>query len=122
MKKIMAYGIASLIVIVIGFLATIASMKTKTQEVRLRVTYGGDWQGAYGDTSGVVSWSGSGVLTISMERPSGTSIWVVTVNAQKMDDSGNQLTVQILDADGKVLKEASTTAPYGLAQTTWTEG
>mgnify|MGYP001080627875 CR=1 FL=1 len=119
MKKLMAYGIVLLIVIV--SLVAMVSMESKTQEVQLRVIYGGDWQGAYGDTSGVMSWSGSGALTISMERPSGTNIWVVTVNAQKMDDSGNQLTVQILDANGKILKEASTTAPYGVAQTTWIE-
>lgn len=41
----------------------------------------------------------------------------VSANAQKEDDSSEELTVQSLE-DGEVVSEQSTTAEYGVAQTT----
>lgn len=43
---------------------------------------------------------------------------IVSCNAQKMAAGGGKLTVQIV-VDGKVVKQANTTAQYGLAQVTW---
>ena len=40
---------------------------------------------------------------------------LISANAQKKDGSSNELTIQILK-DGKVVKESSTTAEYGVAQ------
>lgn len=43
---------------------------------------------------------------------------LVSGNAQKMSPGKEKLTVQIV-VDGKVVKQASTTAQYGLAQVNW---
>ena len=40
---------------------------------------------------------------------------IISANAQKQDSSSDNLTIQILK-DGKVVKEASTNAEYGVAQ------
>lgn len=39
--------------------------------------------------------------------------WVITVDARKVDGSSGRLTVRIKLRDGTVLKEASTSEPYG---------
>lgn len=85
-------------------------------EFSVRIVYDGSWQGALSVTgagsSTTESISGSG--TRSLELTGGVDI--VSVNAQKQDDSGAVLKVQILH-EGTVVSEASTNAAYGVAQT-----
>lgn len=86
------------------------------QEVVIKVEYNGDWQGAYGDVYGIVSWNGNGAKTVTLNRPSDGYLWVVSANAQKMDDLNEVLAIKIMKTDGTILKQASTSAPYGVAQ------
>lgn len=78
---------------------------------QVKIIYDGEWSGAAGDVSSINSISGSGDETIDM--PDDASF--ISANAQKKDGSSNELTIQILK-DGKVVKESSTTAEYGVAQ------
>ena len=78
---------------------------------QVTIIYDGEWSGAAGDVSSINSISGSGDETIDM--PDDASL--ISANAQKKDGSSNELTIQILK-DGKVVKESSTTAEYGVAQ------
>ena len=78
---------------------------------QVKSIYDGEWSGAAGDVSSINSISGSGDETIDM--PDDASL--ISANAQKKDGSSNELTIQILK-DGKVVKESSTTAEYGVAQ------
>ena len=78
---------------------------------QVKIIYDGEWSGAAGDVSSINSISGSGDETIDM--PDDASL--ISANAQKKDGSSNELTIQILKA-GKVVKESSTTAEYGVAQ------
>lgn len=78
---------------------------------QVKIIYDGEWSGAAGDVSSINSISGSGDETIDM--PDDVSL--ISANAQKKDGSSNELTIQILK-DGKVVKESSTTAEYGVAQ------
>ena len=78
---------------------------------QVKIIYDGEWSGAAGDVSSINSISGSGDETIDM--PDDASL--ISANAQKKDGSRNELTIQILK-DGKVVKESSTTAEYGVAQ------
>ena len=78
---------------------------------QVKIIYDGEWSGAAGDVSSINSISGSGDETIDM--PDDASL--ISANAQKQDGSSNELTIQILK-DGKVVKESSTTAEYGVAQ------
>lgn len=80
----------------------------------VRVQYSGEWQGSIGTGGSVRSIDGTGSKTIAVEG----SPTAISVNAQKQDDGSDELTVQILK-DGEVVKEASTTAEYGVAQTTY---
>ena len=54
---------------------------------------------------------------LTFDIPSNTTF--VSVTAQKMDESSDKLTVQILK-DGQVVAEKSTTAPYGVADVSTT--
>lgn len=85
-------------------------------EFSVKVLYGGPWQGALSVTgdgsSRTESISGSGTATLEITG----AVDIVSVNAQKQDDSGSTLTVQIRRG-GDVVAEASTSAGYGVAQT-----
>ena len=84
---------------------------SSAQGKQIKIIYDGEWSGAAGDTGSVNSISGSGNKTIDVDN----SAHIVSANAQKQDASSSELTIQILK-DGKVVKEASTSAEYGVAQ------
>jgi hypothetical protein len=96
--------------------APITSPSQKNRSVLVKVEYAGEWQGAYGDASGIVSWDGNGTKTIALDRPNDAYLWIVSANAQKSDDSSAVLTIKIMQTDGTILKQASTQSPYGMAQ------
>jgi hypothetical protein len=78
--------------------------------ISVRIEYEGEWSGAVGSEGSTRSVDGSGPEEIELEGdPS-----VVSANAQKQDDSADELTVQILQ-DGEIIAEESTTAAYGVA-------
>ena len=85
-------------------------------QVQIQVQYSGAWSGAYGDTGNIQSWSGTGAYTLTLDRPLGTTMWIISANAQKQDSSSDPLTISILKMDGTVLKTSSTSTAYGLAQ------
>lgn len=80
-----------------------------------KVIYDGQWQGSLTTGGSTRSIDGSGTREISVDG----SPDVISGNAQKQDDSDSKLTVQVLQ-NGDVVKEASTTAEYGLAQVSYT--
>lgn len=109
------------ITVVLGAVAIISllnSTPSRTnggiQQVIVKVSYYGSWQGAYGSTGSIVSWSGTGSYSVTLTRNS--NIWVVSANAQKMDDSRDTLTISIFSLDGTMMQSASTNAAYGIAQ------
>lgn len=123
------WSLIAIIIISILWVAVFVAIFTSTftpltgseiNRVIIKVEYNDEWQGAYGDTSGIVSWSGNGTKTVTLNRPSDAYIWIVTANAQKMSDSSNTLTIKITKTDGTVLKEASTITPYSVAQISYT--
>lgn len=85
-------------------------------EFSVRISYSGSWQGALSVTGGGSSQSesisGSGTESIEITG----DVDIISVNAQKQDDSSSDITVQILN-DGGVVSEASTSSAYGVAQT-----
>ena len=80
----------------------------------VRVDYNGDWSGSVASDGSASSIQGSGRKTISIDG----SPNVISANAQKKDDSSATLTIRILE-NGKVVKTASTSAAYGLAQVSY---
>ena len=110
-------GILVLVIVAVVLERRIAGPTSQITQVLIKVEYNGDWQGAYGDQTGIVSWNGHGSKTITLNRQSqGGSIWIISANAQKMDGSENLLKIMIMKTDGTILKKANTTAPYGMAQ------
>lgn len=85
-------------------------------EYSIRISYSGSWQGAVSvagaGSSQTESISGSGTRTVEITG----SVDIISVNAQKQDDSSARITVQILH-NGEVIAESSTASPYGVAQT-----
>lgn len=84
--------------------------------LEVRIVYSGEWAGALSVTgdgsSDLRSIQGSGPTTIDVPDDA----QIVSVNAQKQDDSSKEITVQII-RDGEVIAESSTNAEYGVAQT-----
>lgn len=80
---------------------------------QVRISYDGDWSGSLGAGGSVRSVDGSGTETFDIEED---DPFVVSANAQKQDSGSGELTVQILE-DGEVVSEQSTSAEYGVAQT-----
>ena len=120
-RNLLIFGTVWTVILIILVWIIVASLfvavvTPKVKQVYIKVEYAGEWQGAYGDQSGIVSWSGTGTKTVTLSRPGDAYMWIVSANAQKMDDSNDVLTIKIMKTDGTILKEASTTAPYGVAQ------
>lgn len=92
-----------------------AGTSSADAEFGVRVVYSGEWQGAVSVTesgsSRSESISGVGTRTVDL----GDDVDIVSVNAQKQDDSSEELRVQIL-RDGEVVAEANTNSAYGVAQ------
>jgi hypothetical protein len=89
----------------------------QVSEFGVRISYSGGWQGALSVTGGGSSQSqsisGSGTETIEITG----EVDIISVNAQKRDDSRAEITVQILRS-GAVVAESSTSSAYGVAQVT----
>lgn len=82
----------------------------------VRVQYDGEWSGSIAADGSSRSVDGSGEETFEIDGDPTT----ISANAQKQDDSSEELTIQILQ-DGEVVAEQSTTAEYGVAQTSYSD-
>ena len=78
---------------------------------QVEISYSGEWQGSIASGGSSRSVQGSGSDTIEIDG----SPEIISANAQKQDDSSDDLTIQILQ-DGEVVKESTTSAEYGVAQ------
>lgn len=84
---------------------------TRDRGIKVRIIYSGSWQGAVGDLGSITSVEGYGTT----DYPLAGNPQIVSANAQKKDGSSNSLIIQIIQ-DGNIIKQASTTASYGVAQ------
>lgn len=80
----------------------------------VRVQYSGSWQGTIGTGGSTRTVDGSGTESFDIEG----SPDIISANAQKEDDSSDELIVQILE-DGDVVEESSTSAEFGMVQITY---
>lgn len=119
--RVKALFVVAMLLVIIGCIAgsiilsgeAMAATK-KVQQVRIVVTYDGQWSGRYGNESAFLSWSGNGTQSLTVDK--GSSYLVA--NAQKQDDGAGLLTISIQTLDGKILDESSTTEARGMAQVT----
>jgi len=88
---------------------TMANMPTQTIGYQVRIESSGHWEGSYGDVTGHSSIEGYGSKTYDLFSPNA----IIAAVIQKSDSGSGTLTVQILK-DGKILKQGSTTASYGI--------
>lgn len=79
----------------------------------VRIEYSGEWRGSVAAGGSSRSIEGSGSETVGIDG----SPDILSANAQKNDDSSQELTIQIIE-DGSVVEETSTTSEYGVAQVT----
>lgn len=100
------------VILFIIFLISGTSVNTTTDQApQLQICYDGSWSGAVLVGDSQKSIDGTGNQTLDLD---GDSWDIVSANAQKMDGSNNKLTIKIIK-DGKVVKQESTTAAYGIA-------
>lgn len=89
------------------------------EEIRVQIIYGNDWQGSLSvtDSDGSTNTKSiDDIATRSYEIDEDAKY--IAANAQKQDDSHDELIVQIV-IDGQVVAEESTTSPYGIAQVSY---
>lgn len=79
--------------------------------------YDGEWSGAMGTLESTNSIDGSGEETFEYDVDP-DEITSVSINAQKNNQLSDELVVQILE-NGEVVSEASTTAEFGVASTSY---
>lgn len=77
--------------------------------VQVHIISDGSWSGSIGDLGGQSTYDGSGEDTIDL----GDAESVVSAAIQKQTGDSSELKVEIIK-DGKVIKEGSTTAEYGV--------
>ena len=118
MDKKLKCLIGIIIVVIIVMIIAVATTDGNTgnnEGTQIKVIYDGSWNGALstGDGSSKTI-EGTGNETINVTNDTTD---IVSANAQKMDDSSDELKIQILK-NGEVKKESSTTAQYGIADVT----
>jgi hypothetical protein len=74
------------------------------------IDYSGTWQGSITNGGNIKSIDGTGTATFDISSP----IFPISVNVQKKDESGQMLTVKILQ-NGVIIKTESTSAAHGTA-------
>lgn len=84
---------------------------------QVRVRYNGEWSGSISGDGSSRSVDGSGTETFDVDGDP----FIVSANAQKQDDSSNELVIEILE-DGEVIASKRTSAGYGVAQVTSEDG
>ena len=84
----------------------------RINEVILEVDYFEHWNVTFSHDSIEETWSGIGRKETVLIRPSGGT-WVISVEAEKVDESSGYLRVNIKSMDGTILKQAVTMLPYG---------
>lgn len=85
------------------------SNANQAKGVQVHIICEGSWSGAIGDISSQSTYDGSGEDTIDLKDAKG----VVSAAIQKKSGDSSELKVEIIK-DGKVIKEGSTTAEYGV--------
>ncbi len=81
---------------------------TSVAPMQVVIDYSGTWQGSITNGGNIKSVDGAGTATFDIASP----ILPVSVNIQKKDESGQMLTVKILQ-NGVIIKTESTTAAHG---------
>lgn len=81
----------------------------------VKISYDGKWSGAVGGDGSTRTVEGSGTKKFPIKGDP----FAISGNAQKRDGGAGKLTIQVLN-DGKVIKESSTSAEYGMAMVTVT--
>lgn len=98
-----------------------ASSANEQTQLKVSVDYGSHWTAAIAQSdnangsvsSGSQSYDGTGHQEYVLTQPSGASVWTLAVTGSKPDTTGDTLTVRIMNMDGTVLKEGTTSASYG---------
>lgn len=93
-----------------GAALALAGCMSGPSSASARMKYDGEWSGAVESAGSTRSVNGTGTETFEFD----VVPTVASVTAQKKDGGDGTLTVQIL-GDGEVLKESSTSDPYGVA-------
>jgi|GEM_PF-7036072 len=98
------------------------------EQLTVTIDYDGPWSASVAqsnDTAGNIStssqsYNGTGHQEITLTKPAGANVWTVIVLASKLDDSNGIITARILDMNGDVLKEDSSSLPSGGVTLTYT--
>ena len=84
----------------------------RIENIKIEVTYSSNWEGVLNSNEKVQIFSGFTSKTFIVVRPK-EGEWAVSFEAEKTDDSSNQLKVVIELINGTRLDEAQTIDPYG---------
>ena len=91
------------------------------ENIKIEVIYSSNWEGILISNEKVQMFSGFTRKTFVIVRPNAGE-WVVSFEAEKIDDSSNQLKIVIELLNGTRLDEAQTIDPYGKVAVTITIG
>ncbi|MGP8057428.1 MAG: hypothetical protein ACLP9K_07515 [Nitrososphaerales archaeon] len=106
-----------ILVVVAGALIETQQPPSSRDLVTVQVAYAGSWSGFYLEGTTYVSWNGTGTRTATLISPTGTSVWIIVAEAQKLDGSSETLTVSILLPNGTFASSNSTSVAFGAIQT-----
>ena len=84
----------------------------RIENIKIEVTYPGSWEGVLYNNEDVQRVSGFARKTIIVFRPDDEE-WTISFDAEKQDDSSNQLKAVVKLIDGTTLGESQTVDSYG---------
>jgi len=94
-------------------------VRQRISQVIIEIDYFNNWNVTVCQNDSTQSWSGFGKMERILVGPIGDE-WVISITARKTDGSSSNLSVRIKQVDGTIVKEASTSAPFGTASISYT--
>lgn len=115
-SRLLKIGLAFTAICAVGLLSSLFMTgfldRERVEDVLVEVDYFDHWNMTVSESSYSWSFSGFGRMERCFVRVDG-DVWVISVEAQKEDSSSGQLAVRVKLRDGTVLKQASTSEPFG---------
>ncbi len=116
-KKQYIVVIAVPLVIIVTIVSILSSgvldiSEDRVENIKIEVSSSGSWEGILYNNEEVQSISGFTKKTIIVFRPDGDE-WTISFEAEKKDDTMDQLKVKVKLIDGTTLGETQTVEPYG---------
>ena len=108
----LVFAVGALVLVATLMLTGMIGNQRSVDEVIIVVDYYDSWNMTLSENGSIKSLSGFGKIERVLMRPT-DGLWTINMRVHKLDASNGYIRARIRLRDGTILKEDSTSAPYG---------